>query len=80
MPFETPKEPDRTNIEKKVYDFSKGCTLVANSDIAFLGIKKGDAINLNFDGHILRVGNLSWSPEQLTEEIDKNIWTFEKQS
>lgn len=36
--------------EKKKHNFLKGCTLKANQDMPFLGVEKGDIIQLNFNG------------------------------
>lgn len=64
--------------QERGYDFSNGCTLKANEDMAFLGVSKGDVIQLRNENGTLVVGPLSWSPEQLTEEINNNVWTLEK--
>lgn len=75
-----PHSEEKTGHETKKYDFSNGCTIKANEDMDFLGVGKGDVLEVKFDGQYLRVGPLGWSPEQLTEEINKGVWTFEKKS
>lgn len=64
---------------KKEYDLSKGAVLKANQDMAFLGIAKGDRIEVKFDGEYLKVGPLGWDAEQLTKEINDGVWTLEKE-
>ena len=69
----------RTNNhpEQKQYDFSRGCILKANQDMPFLGVEKGDVMPVVLEDGILIVGPLSWSPEQLTQEINEGIWTVD---
>jgi putative AlgH/UPF0301 family transcriptional regulator len=64
--------------EKAQFDFSNGCTLKANQDMPFLGVKKDDILKLEFNGTLLAIGPLSWEPDRLAEEIKRNIWTLEK--
>ncbi|MDB4984754.1 MAG: hypothetical protein JWM20_933 [Patescibacteria group bacterium] len=71
--FPKPKTPDMK------YDFQNGI-IKANEDMAFLGISKGDTLQPKFDGTYWAVGPLTWSAEQLAEEIDGGTWTFEKTS
>ena len=73
-----PQEENKT--EQKQYDFSNGCIIKANKDLPFFGLEKGDVLPISLDGDILRVGPLSWSTEQLTNEINDGIWSIEDKS
>ena len=67
-------------VEDVKYSFSNGCILKANKDLPFFGIDKGDILPLYFDGKYLRIGSLSWSPEQIAEEINDGVWTIVENS
>jgi putative AlgH/UPF0301 family transcriptional regulator len=66
------------NSAEKKYDFSKGAVLKANEEMAFLGVEKGQEITVQNDGQYLRIGPLTWSAEQLEEEIKNGVWTLER--
>jgi len=64
----------------KQYDFSSGFILKANQSMSFLGIEKDEVIQPMLVNGMLTIGPLSWSPEQLTEEINKGVWIFQATS
>lgn len=76
MTLEGPQSPDM-NGKAEQRDFSKGCTIKANHEMPFLGVKKGDVLPLTFDGTYLRIGPLTWDSDKLNEELEKGLWTLE---
>ncbi len=76
MDLENQNVNNKNSAEK--YDFSKGCILRANRDLPFLGISKNSIIEVKNDGEYLRVGSLTWSSDQLKQEIEDKVWTMER--
>ena len=52
--------------------------LIPRGRIGRFAAKKGDVLAVKPDGEYLRIGPLTWSPEQLTEEIDNAVWTLQE--
>lgn len=73
-------EDQNINTPEKEYDFSKGATLEANSDMPLLGLKKGDRIKLENDGPYLRKEPISYTSWTLTDLIEQGVWTLVDES
>ena len=67
--LEIPKFP-KNNI-----GLVRGSIIVALTDRTnYLGVKKGSGIPIGFDGNYIRCSNLTWSIDDLVEEIREGIW------
>lgn len=58
----------------------RGTILVACENMPEKGVKKGEQIVLGYDGEKVRCADLSWSMEELEQEIWNNLWRVTNRS
>ena len=51
-------------------------TLISNDDQLWCGLMMGDTFQITYDGKFVKSGGLSWSIDQIMNEIDKDFWTI----